>query len=173
MNYIGIDPGITGAIAIIHDHGSELFDLPVMMKGNGKTKVKNEIDGSGLARILNNYNPKCSIVGIELVHAMPATNKSGKRVQGVATINSLGDSRGCIRGVCQAMGFQFEYIQPAKWKKYFKLNRDKETARSLAIRLFPSHDLHRKKDHNRAEALLIAKYLNETRFDNEKKANYG
>lgn len=148
---IAIDPGITGAIARINQNGAyEVHDLPLMAKGKGSAKVKTQINPSALRDILQDYYTESEIVYLERVSSMPG--------QGVATMFSMGDTFGCIRGVCAAMGFKVEIITPQSWKKYYKLSSDKEVCRAKAIELFPVAPLGRKKDHNRAEALLIANY---------------
>lgn len=147
---IGIDPGITGAIAFIHTNWSKVEDIPVMANGKGKTKVKNKVNGSALAEMLTNYDLKTATVYLERVSSMPG--------QGVASMFSMGDTFGCIRGVCAALGLPIEIITPQSWKKHYGLGSDKEVVRAKAIELFPKAPLSRKKDHNRAEALLIAMY---------------
>lgn len=77
---------------------------------------------------------------------------------GAAGAMSIGDSRGAVRAIVAARGFPVEWVTASRWKRYFALGRDKEQARAKAIQLYPQADLHRKKDHNRAEAILIARY---------------
>jgi len=147
---IGIDPGLTGAIARISQSGAyEVKDLPVMANGKGKSKVKNMINPAALAEMLSIYHTN-ETVYLERISSMPG--------QGVASMFSMGDTFGCIRGVCIALGFSVEIITPQSWKKHYKLGKDKEVVRAKAIELFPKAELHRIKDHNRAEALLIANY---------------
>lgn len=149
---IGIDPGISGAIARISQSGAyEVKDLPTMANGKGKSKIKKMINPSALRDILEIYHTSAAeVVYIERISSMPG--------QGVASMFSMGDTFGCIRGVCAAMGFRVEIITPQSWKKFYRLGKDKEVVRAKAIQLFPSAPLSRKKDHNRAEALLIANY---------------
>ena len=155
MIVIGIDPGITGAISFISDDSAHVFDLPLMAKGKGQSKVKNQINASGLyALIEDNLHDGFGIVKakayLERTSAMPG--------QGVASMFSMGDTYGCIRGVLAVMGIPTETIAPQKWKRFYGLGNDKEVARAKAIELYPQIDLSRKKDHNRAEALLIGRY---------------
>lgn len=150
--YIGIDPGLTGAIAILDDHGGllSLEDLPVIANGKGSARVTRQLDPAGLAKLL----PPCTkgiSVALERVAARPG--------QGVASVFSLGDSFGCIRGVLAALELPVEIVTPATWKKHHQLGSDKEQARAKAIQLYPHADLHRVKDHNRSEATLIARWL--------------
>lgn len=156
MITIGIDPGLSGAVGVLSDGrfvGVE--DIPTVLKGSGS--VKYEIDASGLIRILRE---KCSDVDVEValerVNAMPG--------QGVSSVFSLGDSFGCIRACVAASRLPVNYVAPQTWKKYFKLTSDKEQSRSLAAKLFPDAELHLKKHADRAEALLMARWLYETKF---------
>ena len=147
---IGIDPGITGAIARISQSGAyEVHDIPIMANGKGKAKVKNWINAAAFHELLGTFYEH-EIVFVERMTAMPG--------QSSQTAMSVGDSLGVIRGVCAAQGKSIEIITPQSWKKYYNLGKDKEICRAKAIELFPNASLSRKKDHNRAEALLIAKY---------------
>lgn len=152
MLIVGIDPGISGAIAAVTPSGALqwVVDMPVRDAGK-KARKANEIDGVTLARILRVHVADIGAVWIEEVASMPA--------QGVSSVFSLGDSRGCIRGVCEALGLSVERTHPRTWKKHFALGSDKEASRALAIRLYPGCEaLARKKDHGRAEAILLARY---------------
>ena len=152
MAIIGIDPGVTGAIAFIHDNGEiEVEDMPVMTADKkGKRK---QINASALHRLIEDKIFPTTIdpvVFMERTHAMPRN--------GVIAAYSQGDSNGCIRTVCALFGFQMEKVTPRTWKKHYGLTSDKEAVRARAIEIFPDQPLSRKKDHNRAEALLIAKF---------------
>ena len=145
---IGIDPGLTGAVAYVGSSIYSVYDIPVMAKGKGAGKVKYQVNPAELARVLRQIGK--DKVFLERVSSMPG--------QGVASMFSMGDTFGCIRGVCAAMGYEVEIITPQSWKKHFKLGKDKEVVRAKAIELFPDVELPLKKHHNRAEALLIAQY---------------
>lgn len=156
---IGIDPGLSGAMALMGAAGLlAVHDIPVMAKGKGAGKVKNEINAAGLNVLLKewaNGSADDVLVVIERVSSMPG--------QGVASMMSLGDTVGCIRGVVAARGYPVHWVTPQSWKKHFGLvaGKDvdgKELARAKAIQAYPEADLARKKDHNRAEAILIARY---------------
>jgi crossover junction endodeoxyribonuclease RuvC len=154
--FVGIDPGLTGAVAVL-DHGGNLLaldDLPVIANGKGGSRVTRQIDPAGLAALLPPHSMNVS-VALERVAARPG--------QGVSSVFSLGDSYGCIRGVVAALGMAVEIVTPATWKKRFQLTNDKEVSRAKATELYPAAGLHRVKDHNRAEALLLARWLFETR----------
>ena len=155
--YIGIDPGITGAVAVVRDSLAYLYDIPTI--NVGKKKVTREIDAEGLAGILvewENADP-FAVACVERTHAMPA--------QGVTSMFSMGVSRGIVLGVLAGVGFHTTSVEPQAWKKHFGLLKaDKEASRALAIKLFPgaADKLRLKKHHNRAEALLLARYLQAT-----------
>jgi len=147
---IGIDPGITGAVAVVNDNGDyAVYDLPIMANGKGTSKIKKMINPNGLSEILLMHHNDGPIF-LERTASMPG--------QGVASMFSMGDTFGSIRAVCSVMGFAVEIITPQTWKKKYQLKSDKEIVRAKAIQLFPNAPLSRVKDHNRAEALLIAKY---------------
>jgi crossover junction endodeoxyribonuclease RuvC len=124
--------------------------MPIRDAGK-KNRKANEIDGASLARILRVELQDISEVWIEEVGSMPA--------QGVSSVFSLGDSRGCIRGVCEALGLPVQRAHPRTWKKHYALDSDKSASLACAIRLYPGCEmLARKKDHGRAEAILLARY---------------
>lgn len=157
VNVVGIDPGISGAYAI-HKSNTDvvIWDLPTIKKG--KTGNKREIDFRNLYLTLNTlslYSSK-TIVFLERVSAMPR--------QGVTSMFSMGHTFGGIKALVAALGFELRLVTPQTWKKHFKLSRDKEESRALAIQLYPSlaDQLKRKKDSDRAEALLIMRYGMET-----------
>ena len=96
-------------------------------------------------------------VVIEQVSAMPG--------QGVTSMFNFGQSFGILKGICSAMHLPMYFVRPAKWKKYFNLiNSEKDASRTRAIEVFPyfSGQLSRKKDCNKADAILIASFYYET-----------
>lgn len=157
---IGIDPGLTGAIACINGRSVVVEVLPTIENGS-KAKIKQEIDAATLRRYILNLegasNPDGVVAYLEHVSAMPAM-MGGKVVQGGSSTFSLGDTFGAIRGVLACLGIPVVRVRPQVWKKQFKLGSDKEQARATAVWLFPQIPLTRKKDHNLAEALLIAEW---------------
>jgi len=148
---IGVDPGLSGAVAVLDDTGdlALLSDLPTLAAGKG-AKISRRLDPAGLARLLEPYRGKVTLALVEQVAARPG--------QGVASVFSLGDSFGTIRAVLACLAVPVRLVPPAEWKRAYRLDSDKERARAKAIELFPSADLHRKADHNRAEALLMARF---------------
>lgn len=164
--FVGIDPGLTGAMAVIDETGlRHLVDLPVMERSPTGT-VRNQINPAALkaylSEMLHPYDKNEVLFLIEGMQSMPAM-MSGKVVRGVATTLSIGLSAGLIEGVVAARGYAYELVQPAHWKKVMKVSAKKETARAAAIRMYPEADLHKVGHHNRAEAVLIARWGQMTR----------
>ena len=164
MIIIGIDPGIAGAICFFSSGNIiDVIDMPTMAEGK---KNKKQVNGRQIFNeILNIKNTfaghKINVV-VEQVSAMPG--------QGVTSMFNFGQSFGIIKGICSAMELPIFYVRPAKWKKYFNLiNAEKDASRTKVIEMFPkiSQKLSRKKDNNKADAILIAKYFENTRENND------
>ena len=152
MITIGIDPGLSGAVGVLkHGNYYGVYDMPVVLKGSGS--VKNEVDPAGLASLIRQFGYDISCV-IERVNAMPK--------QGSSSTFSLGDSFGCARAVIATIDVGISYVSPVTWKKHFKLPSEKEASRALAVRMYPIAPLNLKKHADRAEALLMARWLYET-----------
>lgn len=157
MITIGIDPGLSGAIGILKDGKFHtVIDIPTTLRGSGS--VKYEIDAAGMRRLIvaNTVQGEDHEALVERVNAMPG--------QGVSSVFSLGDSFGTCRAVIATMNIPFHLVTPVKWKKHFGLDSDKEKSRALATKLFPEAPLELKKHTDRAEALLMARYLWEIRY---------
>ncbi len=157
MITVGLDPGLSGAVGVLRDGVFVVVeDMPVVAKGSGS--VKSEVNPAGLIWLLRSLCPADEAVAVvlERVNAMPG--------QGVSSTFSLGDSFGCARAAVAACGFELYYVTPSQWKKHHGLGSDKEQARATASRLYPQAPLHLKKHADRAEALLMALWLYETRF---------
>ena len=158
MLIIGIDPGISGAICFFEDGKIiEVIEMPVMTEGKKNKKQVNgaQIYNEFLKRI-NNKDDDIRVV-IEQVSAMPG--------QGVTSMFNFGQSYGILKGICSAMQLPMFFVRPAKWKKYFNLiNSQKDASRTRAIEIFPyfSTQLSKKKDSNKADAILIASFYYET-----------
>jgi crossover junction endodeoxyribonuclease RuvC len=156
---IGIDPGNTGAVAIVSDDGIRLFcvfDMPLM--ANGKKQQVNPYElKKMIERAAVESLPKAGPHGcefsfiVEKVGAMPG--------QGVASMFNFGLGFGIIQGVIAGMDYPCSLVTPQKWKKAAGLiGKDKDNARTLAQRLYPDAPLGRKKDIGRADAILIARF---------------
>ena len=158
MLIIGIDPGISGSICFFEDGKIiEVIEMPVMTEGKKNKKQVNgaQIYNEFLKRI-NNKDDDIRVV-IEQVSAMPG--------QGVTSMFNFGQSFGILKGICSAMQLPMFFVRPARWKKYFNLiNSQKDASRTRAIEIFPyfSTQLSKKKDSNKADAILIASFYYET-----------
>ncbi len=157
MIIIGIDPGINGAISIIENKKIiEVYDTPTMIDGK---KNKRQINGAQVTNIFKERlnAEKEVVVVVEHVNAMPG--------QGVTSMFNFGQSFGVIKGICAALNLPIYFVRPSKWKKHFNLIKtNKDASRTKVIEVYPeiSSKLHRKKDSNRADAILIALYFNDT-----------
>ena len=159
MLIIAIDPGISGSICFFEDGKIlDVVEMPTMIEGKKNKKQTNgaQIYNEILKRI-NKIDKKNIKVIIEQVSAMPG--------QGVTSMFNFGQSFGILKGICSAMQLPMFFVRPAKWKKYFNLiNSEKDASRTKAIEIFPyfSSNLSKKKDSNKADAILIASYYYET-----------
>ena len=159
MLIIGIDPGITGAICFFEDRKIiDLIEMPNMASGK---KNKRQVNGAQvyneILERIKNYNKKDIKVVIEQVSAMPG--------QGVTSMFNFGQSFGVLKGICSAMQLPMYFVRPAKWKKHYNLiNSKKDASRTKVIEIFPyiSTQLSKKKDSNKADAILIASFFYET-----------
>ena len=159
MLIIGIDPGISGSICFFQDGKIlDVIEMPTMTEGK---KNKKQVNGS---QIYNEISKKIKAridqdvrIVIEQVSAMPG--------QGVTSMFNFGQSFGILKGISSAMQIPMYFVRPAKWKKYFNLiNSEKDASRTRAIEIFPyfSSQLSKKKDSNKADAILIASFHYET-----------
>ena len=164
MLIIGIDPGISGSICFFNEGKIiDVVEMPTMIEGK---KNKKQVNG---AQIFNEISAKIKElekkdikIVIEQVSAMPG--------QGVTSMFNFGQSYGILKGICSAMQLPMYFVRPAKWKKYFNLiNSEKDASRTRAIEIFPyfSSQLSRKKDSNKADAILLASFFYETYKLNE------
>ena len=159
MQIIGIDPGLSGGIAILEDNKVKmLFDMPVMSDGK---KNKRQLNSALLAQLIrdNIKNVEDTAIVVEQVNAMPG--------QGVTSMFNFGQTFGAIKGICAALELPIFFVRPAKWKKHFELiNSSKDASRTKVIEMYPSiaEKLSKKKDVNKSDAILIARYYSETRF---------
>ena len=157
MIIIGVDPGINGAISIIENKKIlEVYDTPTMIDGKKNKRQINSAQVSSIFKERLNLN-KDVIVVVEQVNAMPG--------QGVTSMFNFGQSFGVIKGICAALSLPIHFVRPTKWKKHFNLIKtNKDASRTKVIESYPeiSSKLHRKKDSNRADAILIALYFDST-----------
>ena len=162
MKIIGIDPGLSGAIAILENNKVlNIFDMPVMSEGK---KNKRQLNSALLVNIIRENiekNDEVTVI-VEQVNAMPG--------QGVTSMFNFGQTFGAIKGICAALGLPIFFVRPSKWKKHFELiNSSKDSSRTKAIEMYPalSDDLAKKKDVNKSDAILIARFFSETRLSEE------
>ncbi len=152
----GIDIGLTGALARIDHRGAVVvLDMPVTADG----AKGNRISGRQLARLIRLHTPADEAVTIVMEDVRPRPNPL--RGTSIVTEGSLMRSRGAIESVLDVLGVRGHVVQPQTWKRHFGLLKaEKDASRQKALVLYPaaSHDLARKKDHNRAEAVLLAHY---------------
>ena len=132
--------------------------MPTMTDGK---KNKKQVNGAQIYNEIldgiKNFDKKDIKIVIEQVSAMPG--------QGVTSMFNFGQSFGILKGICSAMQLSMYFVRPAKWKKYFNLiNSEKDASRTRAIEIFPyfSSQLSKKKDSNKADAILIASFFYET-----------
>ena len=159
MLIIGIDPGISGSICFFQDGKIiDVVEMPTMTEGK---KNKKQVNGSQIFNEIlfriKKLDKKDVKVIIEQVSAMPG--------QGVTSMFNFGQSFGILKGICSAMQLPMYFVRPTKWKKYFNLiNSEKDASRTKAIEIFPYFSVHlsKKKDSNKADAILIASFYYET-----------
>ena len=163
MLIFGIDPGVSGAICALKEGNiTEIYEMPTMIDGK---KNKRQVNGAEVANIflkeINNQDSNekgdTAKVVVEHVTAMPG--------QGVTSMFKFGQSFGVVKGICAALKLPIYFVRPVKWKKYFNLiGTNKDASRTKVIEIFPhiSSKIPRKKDSNKADSILIAKYFEET-----------
>ena len=158
MKIIGIDPGLSGAIAVLENNKVlNIFDMPVMPEGK---KNKRQLNSALLVNLIKaniDLEEEVSVV-VEQVNAMPG--------QGVTSMFNFGQTFGAIKGVCAALELPIFFVRPSKWKKHFELiNSSKDSS----IEMYPklSNQLSKKKDVNKSDAILIARFFSETRLTEE------
>lgn len=164
MIVIGIDPGLTGACSILDHNGLRaVFDLPTMkIPGVGpKAMVQKKIDGRAFCALLLKHCPASEAKPTFVIEAVGTMGGANNAVQ---TQGSLLRSLGALETVAECLKFPVTYANPQSWKRWYGLIDSDATpaarkakAMTTARALFPScSDIAQAKDHNRAEAILIA-----------------
>ena len=171
MIIFGIDPGVSGAICVLKKGKIiNVYEMPTMIDGK---KNKRQVNGAEVTNIflkeIKNQQQKeldneqtfadSAKVAVEHVTAMPG--------QGVTSMFNFGQSFGVIKGICAALKLPIYFVRPTKWKKHFNLIKtNKDASRTKVIEIYPniSSELSRKKDSNKADAILIARYFNDTQL---------
>ena len=155
MIVVGIDPGVSGALAIIEGEGNtwavrSVYDLPVVQERTSAGKMRRHIDPVALYALLDGLGPVDRIV-VERLNAPPG-------ISGVAAY-SLGATAATISTVLALLGLGVKLVSSSVWKRAMEVPKDKEAARQFATERFGTTEYWRRKlDHNRAEAALIALY---------------
>lgn len=158
--FIGCDPGLTGALSLIDRHGVllECADVPTCDNGLASGSMKRWVDVRALAAMLRDWSArhhfaKVSVqAAIERPIPMPTLPAQ--------TIASQFDTFGTIRAeVARIADEGVQFVAPQAWKKLFGVGNDKDAARQCCLRLYPEAPVTRVKDHNRAEAILVAHWL--------------
>ena len=155
MLIIGIDPGISGSICFLQDGRIlDVIEMPTMTEGK---KNKKQVNGSQIyneiCKRINEIEKQEIRIVIEQVSAMPG--------QGVTSMFNFGQSFGVLKGIFSAMQIPMDFVSPIKWKKFFNLiNTNKDASRTKAIEIYPyfSSKLSKKKDANKADAILISSF---------------
>ena len=159
MRIFGIDPGLSGAIAVLENEVVlDIIDLPVMAEGK---KNKRQLNSAQLSQYMskNVENIHKTSVVVEQVNAMPG--------QGVTSMFNFGQTFGAIKGISATLKLPIYFVRPSKWKKHFDLiNSSKDASRTKAIEIYPSlaEKLSKKKDVNKSDAILIARFYCDTRL---------
>lgn len=172
MIHIGIDPGVTGAVAELDSVTREIhfFDTPVVQVKSGKT-FKNMLDAPACVAILQSLSAGREVrVTIEKVNAMPPRFAPGpdgepgavRGSMGVTSAFSFGKGYGIWLGILAALFIPFDEVHPVTWKKTLMadMTKEKDASRVKAMQIYPrvAPDIARKKDHARADALLLAEF---------------
>jgi len=155
MIVVGIDPGLTGAAALVSHNGLlDVFDLPTSSSSD-TARVSRKLDGAAFAKTLrealtrNDAGKEDVFIVLEDVHVMPKGNAANA---------SLMHTKGVLEGVLATLGHKVELVGSQKWKKLFGIGSDKTAARRTALTLYPNAPVTLAKHHNRAEAILIARF---------------
>ena len=131
MKIIGIDPGLSGAIAVLEKNKvKKIFDMPVMPEGK---KNKRQLNSAQLVKLMreNIEDGEEAVIVVEQVNAMPG--------QGVTSMFNFGQTFGAIKGIAAALELPIFFVRPSKWKKHFELiNSQKDASRTKAIEMYPT-----------------------------------
>jgi hypothetical protein len=156
---LGIDPGLSGAIAALCQRRGflDVADLPTCGNGLENGRVSRWLDVKGVAEILSDWSRRFEFAreAVQAVIERPIPMPS----QQVWTAASNFDCLGVLRASVTLRGHPLMFVTPNEWKRYYRLGKDKSDATAVARNLYPDAPLSRVKDHNRAEAILIARHF--------------
>jgi crossover junction endodeoxyribonuclease RuvC len=145
MIYMGIDPGFSGAWAMIDDC-SRYVNCGDMHNDKKHIDTKKVVYEISQARANADM-----VVVLEAVHSMPG--------QGVSSSFKFGMAYGVALSIAERFSCPWQLVTPQRWKKDMKLTSDKKESLSMARQLWPMAPLKRQKDNGRAEALLLAEWF--------------
>lgn len=148
MIICGIDPGVQPTLAFLfRDNTVEFVEETCIQVKRGKT-VKREAEARFIANALRGWQP--DLVIIEKVNPRPG--------EGISSSGQFMRARGILEGVCAGLGFTYEMVDPSTWTRQMRLRKGDDAGRARALELLPNlvEALARKKDHNRADAVLLA-----------------
>jgi crossover junction endodeoxyribonuclease RuvC len=125
-------------------------DLPVFAVAKANRKLRTELDIHGLCSLLREAQVNRAVV--EQVSAMPK--------QGVTSTFRFGYAAGSIYGAVAALALPVRFVTPQRWQQYHRIGRGPDDAVRRVVQLYPAlhEQLNRKRDHHRADAVLIALY---------------
>lgn len=152
MKYIlGIDPGLSGALALYNGNELKTFEMPIIKPKKG-IKGKKSIDGYGLARMIDSWAKDIEFAIIEQVHSMPN--------QSMSSMFNFGEGYGRVKGIIEANFIPLKFVSPQTWKGNLQVSKDKNKSRERASEIFPkfSNQWCKVKWDGRAEAAMIAYY---------------
>lgn len=166
---IGVDPGIKGALALVCSERGvlEVADMPTTASGAGpKARVQRKADARGLARLVNDWSRKHDLAKENVSTVVERMQAFGGKGSSPLTLLSMGHTAGVVEGVLASGSDEFVQVGPRTWKALYGLDSDKAASLDVARKLFPEAAglLARKKDNDRAEAILLAHWLLTTRF---------
>lgn len=144
---VGVDPGFSGAVALLDDSQQIMFAVDMPVLGEGKKKQLDELEIRELLR-----EPGISHVYIEKSQTMPG--------QGISSSGRYMCSYGIVRGICVGLGLPYTLVHPKTWKKDMMrdMGKEKEASVIRVKQLYPDIKMPRKKDHGPCDAILIARY---------------
>lgn len=152
---IGCDPGVTGAISLIRSGQLlECEDLPVTANGMVTGKVNRWLDVTALNSMLQDWSARHDFAraAVSAVIERPIPMPS---LPSTTTASSF-DTFGAVRAVLGIRVGEVVAVTPKEWKAFFGLSPDKNASRAMALKFYPDAPVRRAKDHNRAEAVLLA-----------------
>lgn len=155
--FVGVDPGATGAVAILIESRAFVADIPTLKVKKSDGKNKTEMNLPAVVAAVREFRDVRSRLKFAVEQAQ--AGGAGQGGGNLMTSFRVGTFFGSWLGILSAMGIPYARVQPSAWKRKMGLNgKDKESSRLLALELFPGADLTLKRHHDRAEALLIAEY---------------